>query len=228
MKKLLLAGVGFTALVGSAVAADLPLKATAYVAPYSWTGCYIGPNFGSLFAQKQWTVDGAGGGLESKHSVTDLLVGLQGGCNYQFGTWVLGLQGDGDWTNATGTAPGVVTGLTDRTHISSVSTATARLGYAMDRWLPFVRGGGAWEHATYTPFDGNNTTVGTASETRSGWTVGGGLEYAIVNNLSIYIAYDYFDFGTKTITFTGAFPTTDIKERNSNVKVGLNWKLWPW
>jgi outer membrane immunogenic protein len=225
MKKLLLAGVCLTAWVGSAVAADMAVKAPVYTPSYSWTGCYGGFNFGSLFAKKDWTI---GGSFESSYDVTDLLIGGQLGCNYQFGTWVLGIQGDYDWINATGTGAGQFTGLTDRTHITSLSSVTGRFGYALDRWLPYVRAGGAWEHAKFDAFDANNAVVGTASGTRSGFTVGGGLEYAIVSNLSIFIEYNWYDFGTRTTTFTGVFPTTNIRERDSAVKVGLNWKFLPW
>ena len=234
MKKLLLAGVCFSAWVGSAVAADMAVKtkAPAYTPPYSWTGCYGGINFGSMFGHKDWRVTADGASI-SGQDVTDLVLGGQLGCDYQVGTWVFGIQGDYDWTNANGTAADqVAVGLTDQSHISSYSSVTGRLGYAMDRWLPYFKGGGAWTHDKYNTF----TTVGnapfsSASETRAGFTVGGGLEYAIVSNLSIFVEYDYADFGTRTNGFATVLGTTqfaDIRERESLVKVGLNWKFLPW
>jgi opacity protein-like surface antigen len=51
---------------------------------------------------------------------------------------------------------------------------------------------------------------------------GGGIEYAIVSNLSIFFEYDWFDFGTRTTSFP-VVGAVDIKERESVVKVGLNW-----
>jgi outer membrane immunogenic protein len=230
MKKLLLAGVCFTAWVGSAVAADMAVKtkAPAYTPPYSWTGCYGGFNFGSLFEKDVWSGTAAG----TSYGTTDLLVGGQIGCNYQFGTWVVGIQGDYDWTNATGTGADLVsTALTDQTHVSSYASVTGRLGYAMDRWLPYFKGGGAWTHDAYsTFFTVPNTAFSSGSATRSGWTIGGGLEYAIVSNLSIFIEYDYAAFGTSTFTFAAPVPSpsTSIRETDSIVKVGLNWKVFPW
>src|ERR1700688_1729839 len=107
MKKLLLAGVG---------AADLPpMKAPAYAPPFSWTGCYIGGHFGSFFGNYGWNVAAPsvpGGAPESTFNATDLLLGVQGGCDYQVGSWVFGAQGDGAWMNTSGTAVGFFTGLT--------------------------------------------------------------------------------------------------------------------
>ena len=237
MKTLLLAGVGIAALVGSATAADMTLmKAPAYAPPFSWTGCYIGAHFGSLFSTNGWTTAApfapfATGTPESSFNTTDLLGGLQGSCDYQAGIWVLGVQGDAAWTQATGTAVGNVTGLTDRTKITSLSSVTGRLGVAIDRWLPYVKGGGAWSSDRYDAFlPGAGFVTSTFSGTRSGLTVGGGIEYAVVSNLSLFIEYDWYDFGTKNVTFSNAaaFPAMSIHERDSVVKVGGNWKIWPW
>jgi outer membrane immunogenic protein len=68
-----------------------------------------------------------------------------------------------------------------------------------------------------------SATFSTASEARGGWTVGAGFEYAIVSNLSVFIEYDFYDFGTRTIGFTtvGGSP----RERESAVKAGANRKV---
>jgi outer membrane immunogenic protein len=229
MKKFLLAGACFAAWVGSAAAADMAtMKAPAYTPPYSWTGCYGGINFGSVFEKDVWS----GTAVSSSYGTTDLLLGGQIGCNYQVGTWVFGIQGDYDWTNATGSGPDLSNpaGLTDQTHVNSYGSVTGRLGYAMDRWLPYFKGGGAWTHDAYSAIVTiPNIPFSSASGTRSGWTIGGGLEYAIVSNLSIFIEYDYADFGTRTLTFnSAALPSASIRETDSIVKVGLNWKVLPW
>jgi outer membrane immunogenic protein len=224
MKRPVLVSFGFAALVVSPVmAADMGVKAPVLkappAAPFSWTGCYVGGHFGSLFAEENWT-----GAALSTQEATDLALGGQVGCNYQVSTWVFGIQGDYSWTNASGTAVDTLSGLTDRSKIDSLASVTGRLGYALDRWLPYVKAGGAWTHDKYDIYD---PTLGlgslsAVSETRGGWTVGGGIEYAIVSNLSMFFEYDWFDFGTRTNSFP-TFGSIDIKERDSVVKVGLNW-----
>ena len=223
MKIPVLVGFGFAALVVSPVmAADMGVKAPvlkAPPAPFSWTGCYAGFHFGSLFAEKNWT-----GAALSSQEATDLALGAQLGCNYQVSTWVFGVQGDYSWTNAEGTAVDMLSGLTDRSRVKSLASVTGRLGYALDRWLPYVKAGGAWTHDNYDIFDPAGPFSSAASETRGGWTVGSGVEYAIANNVSIFVEYDWYDFGTRTSSFPAVGPV-DIKERESVVKVGLNWNF---
>jgi outer membrane immunogenic protein len=219
MKSSLLVSLGLVPLFASPImAADLPVKAKAPPALYNWTGCYGGAHFGSLFAQKDW-------GALGSHDETGLLVGGQLGCNYQVSTWVFGVQGDIAWSDASGTNVDQVSGGTDQSKIDSLASVTGRVGYAWDRLLTYAKAGGAWTHDKYDIF--NNTTV-SASETRSGWTVGGGFEYAIVSNLSMFFEYNFYDFGTRTIGFTtvaGSSQLVDIRERESVVKVGANWKF---
>src|ERR1700730_18949444 len=120
---LLLVSFGLVPLfAGPIMAADLPVKAPlmALVAPYSWTGCYVGANFGSLFAQKDWGVLGS-------HDETGLLAGGQLGCNYQVSTWVFGVQGDIDWSDASGSHVDPFLG-TDQSKIHSLSSVTGGVG----------------------------------------------------------------------------------------------------
>ena len=223
-----LTAIGIVAAV-AASAADLPVKAPPLIVPYSWTGCYVGGSFGSLFAERNWR-SAPGDLLIAEMEPTDLTLGIQGGCNYQISSWVLGVQGDYGWTNATGTGPDqLIGGFTDRVKIDSISSATARLGYAIDRFLVYWKAGGAWTHAKYDVLDPTFAVFSSASESRSGWTAGGGFEYAIAGGLSMFIEYDWYDFGTRAITFTNpATPLTNIRERDSVVKVGANWKFGWW
>src|SRR6266851_4578975 len=142
MKKSLLATVALSALIAApAMAADLAVKAPLYKAPppvyvYSWTGCYIGGNIGGLWATKDWTnvTPGAAFGRPiSSQDASSFLGGFQGGCNYQVGSWVFGIQGDYDWTDANGSAADqIAIGFTDRVRIRSLASVTGRVGYAWD------------------------------------------------------------------------------------------------
>jgi outer membrane immunogenic protein len=241
MKKLLLASAAMLALFGgSATAADLAVKQPVYRAPppvyvFSWTGCYIGGNVGGVWIRKDETLTTtfgpAGPGTAfGSHDADSVIGGVQGGCNYQVGGWVFGVQGDYSWTDANGShVNSRFPTWTDSSNTKSLASVTGRVGYAWDRLLGYVKGGGAWEKDDYTitaPFG-----IATASETRSGWTVGVGLEYAFTNWLTGFVEYDYYDFGTRSnafITPAGTPFSIDIKETKNLVKVGLNWKFGGW
>ena len=225
MKSSLLVGLSLAPLLASPiVAADLPTKAKVPPPPalYNWTGCYGGGHFGALFEERDWGPLGSDDG-------TGLVVGGQLGCNYQISTWVFGIQGDAAWSDTSGTHPDQVNaGLTDQSKIDLLSSVTGRFGYAWDRLLTYAKAGGAWTRDKYDILFPDTSTFATASETRSGWTVGGGFEYAITNNLSMFFEYNYYDFGTRTVgltSVTGSSQLVDIRERDSLVKVGANWKF---
>ena len=133
MKNMLLAGAALLTIVsGSAMAADMrPARAPIYtkapmMAPaFSWTGCYIGGNAGGLWATKDWS------GLTRRGSadVSGGVAGGQVGCNYQVTTWVFGIQGDFDWTNASGDATDTLFAQTDhaKSEVAGVGDRPRRL-----------------------------------------------------------------------------------------------------
>jgi outer membrane immunogenic protein len=240
MKKMLLAGAALlTAVSGSAMAADMrppPGRAPVYTkAPmmpvFTWTGCYVGGNAGGLFAKKDWTVTGTGL-AQSSVNVNSWLAGAQVGCNYQTGPVVFGIQGDYDWSNASASATDAsfipAGSVTDQTNIKSLASVTGRIGYAWDRFMIYGKGGGAWVKDNYS-----ETAAGfaaAASETRTGWTAGAGIEYAFTDWVSGFAEYDYYGFGTKSNTFTGTLGTNvaDIKQTVSVAKAGINFKFSGW
>jgi outer membrane immunogenic protein len=238
MKKFALAFslVGFA---GSALAADLPVyQAPPPVVPvYSWTGCFFGGNAGGVWIRKEYNTV-AGTNLGS-HDANSWLAGVQAGCDYQFaGGFVIGIQGDYDWMSASGSHVDF-TGVTHAHTTKSLASVTGRLGYAWDRFLLYMRGGWAWERDNYAsavpPFPGilaapvPGFTV-FAGETRGGWVLGVGGEYAFTNFMSGFIEYDYYDFGTRAVNFPTPLniPVVfrfDIRERKSVVKVGFNFRF---
>ncbi len=255
-----LAAVAAYGFASVASAADLPVKAPVYKAPatFSWTGCFIGGNAGGIWARDNWTlapgdpVAAAGGpfvvGSEfASHDANSWLGGVQAGCDYQFsGGFVIGIQGDYDWTDAKATSADAANdsffgnpGFTNQTRIKSLGSVTGRLGYAWDRILGYVRGGWASQRNEYTSFDSTGITWATASETRSGWTIGVGGEYAFTNWLSAFAEYDYYDFGTRTNTLIavvqvpqrtsagGIYDIANIRAYNNVFKVGLNVRFGP-
>ena len=248
MKRLLLASTVTTALLGgSANAADLARPAPVYAPPpvvvplFTWTGCYVGGNVGGIWAADSWS-DTVYGGFGSG-TASGALGGAQLGCNYQVGTWVFGIQGDYDWTNASSNTantiiptffPGVV-GLSDSTTHNSLGSVTGRVGYSWDRLLGYVKAGGAWLSSNYA-FQVNGLNVASDSATQSGWTVGVGAEYAFLNWLTGFVEYDYYGFSSASPAglVCGAagscgFMTNTIGITTSVnvVKAGINFKFGP-
>jgi outer membrane immunogenic protein len=155
MRRQLIAGFALSILtVVPAMAADMRAAPVYTKAPmmapvFSWTGCYIGGNAGGVWAHKDWT--NSTGPAESSVDLSGGLAGGQIGCNYQVNTWVFGVQGDYDWTNVTGSATDTFFGsTTDQTKIKGIASVTGRVGYAWDRFLGYVKGGGAWESDEYS------------------------------------------------------------------------------
>src|SRR5439155_1921048 len=106
MKKFLLAGVAATALLGgSASAADLAVKARHAEPVFTWTGCYGGVNAGYAWKRTHYDVGFdpafALAATPNRYDINPegALAGIQAGCNYQFGQFVVGIEGDYDWGN---------------------------------------------------------------------------------------------------------------------------------
>jgi outer membrane immunogenic protein len=241
MRKFLLGTSALIALVSPAISADM--RAPVYEAPlpivpvWSWTGCYVGGHAGGLWAkQKEWIVRTPGGAFFGQslggHDADSWVGGAQVGCDYQFaGRFVVGIQGDYAWTDAEGSHNSAREfGVAYHSQVKSLATVTGRIGYAWDRFLGYAKGGGAWERDDYSATTIILGTAYTARETRSGWTIGVGGEYAFTDFLSGFIEYNYYDFGTRNIAFepqiAGLSPAfVDIKETKSVVRVGLNFRF---
>jgi outer membrane immunogenic protein len=172
MKKLLIAGVALTALIGTPVlAADMALKAPPPPAPvFSWSGCYLGVNAGLGWGRDTngfgtAVISGAteGGGLEFppeagpyNHSTSGGVAGGQVGCNYQTqSNWVVGVEGEVFWSGIKGSLqtaedasdPGSFTRFTSQNR--SDADIALRLGYAWGRNLLYGKVGGAWGNFRY-------------------------------------------------------------------------------
>ncbi len=227
-------------LASPASAADLGPPVSDQLSAWSWSGCTLGAHAGGVWGDSdRWIPRTPGGAFEGVslggHSVDGFIGGLQGGCDYQAASGVvIGFAGEYGWTHAEGTHPSArETGVFYHSEIEALASVTGRLGYAFDRVLLYVAGGGAWERVDYRA---STTMIGTAyraSETRSGWTIGGGGEYAFTERLSVFIESRYYDFGTERIRLNPQYsflPTAfvDIDDTASVVRAGINLRLGRW
>jgi outer membrane immunogenic protein len=68
----------------------------------------------------------------------------------------------------------------------------------------------------------------SASETRVGWTLGAGVEWAVWDNWSVKLEYDYLDFGNRAVAFNDPVlgpATINLSQRISEVKFGVNYRF---
>jgi outer membrane immunogenic protein len=219
------AGLLAAAVASPSLAADMPravykaASAPIYVAPFSWTGFYVGINGGYGWGSSNWTITGTGLSTGS-FGVNGGLVGGTIGYNLQTGSWVLGLEGDfdGSWIKGTETTFCGVPGCATRN--SWLATVRGRVGYAWDRWLPYFTGGLAFGDIKMDPGFGT-----TQSKTNTGWTVGGGVEYAFMGAWSAKAEYLYVDLGSATCSVPTCFPNVDVKFKTNIIRLGLNYRF---
>jgi outer membrane immunogenic protein len=230
MKKILAAGIAFAALCGaSALAADVPTKAPVYKAVepmFNWTGFYVGGHAGGLWSDKHWTFVPDPTSTASPDP-KGLLGGLQAGYNFQYGSWVFGLEGDFSWADASGTGQFTQPGAPVYAHskIEFLSTLTGRIGYAAwQRSLIYFKGGAAWLSEKHWE-QADPITTQAEKQNRRGWTVGAGIEYALQKNWSVLLEYNYMDFGTDNAYFFVFNDLDEIKQSVQVVKFGLNYRF---
>jgi outer membrane immunogenic protein len=234
MRTPILASALLMVLASPAHAAGLGEPAYGPPQGVSWTGCYAGGHAGGAWGtSSKWIVRTPGGAFEGQslgqHDVDGFIGGVQGGCDYQFsGGFVAGVQGGYGWTHADGTHASLrETGVFYHSAVDGIGEVTGRVGYAFDRVLAYVKAGAAWERVDYSAATTQIGTAYRASDTRSGWTLGGGGEYAITSHLSAFVEYSYYDFGTDRITLNPQYsflPTAlvDIDDTDNVVRAGIN------
>ena len=207
MKRTLTLGIGILTLAAlPALAADLPprypTKAPVMVTSvYNWTGCYIGVEGGGAWGRARDTsLDPRfPGEITGPFSLSGVLVGGTVGCNYQVDRIVFGIEGDLSWTNKRGSTfaiPPFLTSSFGEVRESWIGTVRGRLGYAFaDRWLLYVTGGLAATTAKLTITDALFGINASESQSKAGWTIGGGVEAALDRNWTAKVEYLYVDYG---------------------------------
>ncbi len=196
------------------------------------------------------------GGIGSNQS--GFLGGGQAGYNWQTGAWVFGVETDFDGSSLSKTfnyastpfaGAGVPVGvLGDSLYVNAkasldwLGTTRGRVGFVAtpDNRLMFYATGGVAYGGGSTNFNVYDATggaywSGSPSKQRTGWTVGGGVEYAITNNITIKGEYLYADLGSQNITtagniaattlFPGTYATAKINYDASIFRAGVNYKF---
>lgn len=200
-------------------------------AAFDWTGFYAGVHGGY-----GWGKSNGDYFTPAENPQPDgFFGGGQVGYNFEFSNKVvLGVEADAalaDLSDETGYNGTFIFpySLGYQSHVESFGTVRGRLGYAVDRLLPYVTGGFAWANtkleSQFTqafpfPFESR----GSDEQTFTGWTVGAGFEYAFASNVTAKIEYLYADLGSKDFHLgdAGPFPV-DLTMQTA--KLGLNYKF---
>jgi outer membrane immunogenic protein len=238
MKRILLSSValGVLALATPAMSADLPMKAAPVVAPvYDWTGIWFGGFGGYAFGNHNlnnalgfqpvgftnytanWESHGPFGGGEV-------------GYYWQTGQAVWGIAGDFAGTSIKGTDDGALgqvgnAPVIDSNKLKWLASFTAQGGITVDRLMLYFKGGWAAGDITHTNIN-PGVAVDTFTVHRSGLVAGGGIAYAMTDNIIGKIEYRYYDLGTyhRDTPLNGVLPYT-VTATYSTAVLGLDVKF---
>jgi outer membrane immunogenic protein len=238
MKRILLTTVslGVLGLVPPALGADLPYaKAPVVSAPvYDWSGFYVGGfgggGYGNHNVNNATGQSGTFTNFTANYTSIGGVAGGEAGYNWQSGNYVVGLEGDLFWSGIkgndtnqfiAGNFPGV-TGI-DADNLKWGGTVRVRAGYTLDRWMLFFTGGYAFGDIEHT---NTAATIDKFTVHANGLTAGGGIAYAITNNVIGKFEYRYTNFNgyNRPNPPNGVLPYT-TESTYSVVTLGLDFKF---
>lgn len=243
MKQILLASTVLFA-ASSAYAADAVVytePAPVVVDTFSWTGGYIGVNAGYAGGKFKHPIDlevnnngwtNVGSGSLNLNS-SGFVGGIQAGYNWQFDKTIVGIETDIQVANLKGEISANINGvggIEAGSKINWFGTTRVRLGYTpVDRFMVYATGGVAYGKVkTYAGINAFGGGAGISnSETRVGYTVGAGAEYAFTNNWTMKSEYLYTDLGKSKFTLGDDFARINVAAKTPfhTVRVGLNYKF---
>jgi outer membrane immunogenic protein len=238
-----------SALLAPAQAADMGVPSRSYYPPpppaiYDWTGIYLGGHIGGGMLVDSVSQNGVSpGGFNFTNTgnlrPAGVIGGAQIGANYEFAPWVVGIEAT--WTDSAingNTLIGTTVRAIPQERFTSqaqwFAAVTGRVGYAANDWLFYAKAGGGWMNVRYTedlltaaaPNVPPGVTAATQvlTDNRTGFTVGAGIEFGLVENLSGKIEYDFYDFGSKNYNFNTITPVS-VSSNLHTIIVGLNYKF---
>ncbi|MCK9913067.1 porin family protein [Microbacteriaceae bacterium K1510] len=215
------AAVAVLGFATAASAADLPrreampAKAPLYAPVYNWTGFYVGVNLGGAWSDSNSNFGKASG----------VVGGGQIGYNWQAAgsPLVLGIEADiqGTSLKSSGTVD-PVNGITGEAKVPAFGTVRARIGYAWDRFMVYGTGGWAYSD-TKVSLTGPGGSI-SSDKWGSGWTAGGGVEWAFAGPWSVKAEYLYVKAKSVDLTLAG-IPVSTGDYNYSVARLGLNYRF---
>lgn len=246
-------------LSATAHAADIvatPEPAPVVVAPaFAWTGFYGGAQVGDSWSDGDFDREVTAPKKEFNANTTvyeeakitevtsksiddgNFIGGIYAGYNYQFqNNVVIGLDADIAWTDNTAKSNKNVPvgeyyseGYYNKVEQDWLAAVRGRLGYAYNRFLPYIAGGVAFTDVEYKRRYIDDLKYFTNDEhysdnkTLTGYTLGAGLDYAMTDHIILRAEYRYTDFGDKDFSLDGWERNVDMKA--NDLRVGVAYKF---
>ncbi len=214
--------------------------------PANWAGLYLGGNFGGGIARDRssLTIGPAAPVTERFNLSPDGIIGgIQAGYNWQASNWVFGVEADIQASSQRDNKACVffcnaLASVAYDAKLPWFGTARGRLGYSVGSTLFYATGGYAYGNIK-TRVNSNLFGVANSvefSETKGGWTVGGGIEtpFTLLGlfgpNWTSKSEYLYVDLGSTSGSFSvpivGAATitaTTSTRVQEHIFRSGLNY-----
>ena len=220
-----------TIMATHANAADVVVDPIPVATSFNWGGAYIGGQIGYGWGTTGFSGNSSDTGEFGLDGISSdgILGGIYAGYNFDTGTnLILGV--DGDFTGSAISRS--ITGYDEegdvvggKTKLLWSGAVRARAGYALDRFMPYIAGGVAFGHIKDT-FHYEGETVHSQQKTKTGWTAGGGADYALTDNVIMRLEYRYTDFGKR------GFDVDNIDDGNlggkttsNDVRLGVAYKF---
>jgi outer membrane immunogenic protein len=229
---------------------------------FDWSGFYIGASGGykhasvnsDLNATGDWFLFPDDKASIENHAATNHDLDANGaevggfiGFNFQRGCWVFGIEGDGGAVflrDSFDSGTFVNPTLSDKSiqqafRTNYLATFGGRIGYAIDKWLPYFTAGGAFGNIDYESRLHNVNTSGAGfyrsgdrkDDDNFGWFVGAGMQYALTAHWGIRFQYEFIDLGSVSFDSPGSVPFDTFSTHNRaelhehNVSFGLMYKF---
>ncbi len=230
MKIKLLAAVLLLGSSGFAMAADPALPIEEIPTGFNWTGGYVGGQAGYAWGDSHYSnteyddyadydPDGVFGGIYAGYNhqfINNVVLGVDADLN------VSGVDGDTTfYLNDIGyeAIPGA------EAELKYSGAIRGRLGYAVDRFMPYIAGGLSFGKYDFNLPDGSSFLF-EESKTLTGWNIGAGVEYAATDNILIRAEYRYTDFGSKSFDHGNSFADgAKIDLSTNDIRLGVAYKF---
>lgn len=225
LSSMLLAGLA----VSTAHAADAVIDyqpAPVVYDSFNWTGFYVGGQVGYAFAGGTDLIYPEDEDYNYDLDPRGFLGGVHAGYNHQLANGVvLGVEGDLNWARIDDS------GASDDDYTSDyridwTGSVRGRVGYAIDRLMPYLTAGVAFGGFRFTEFD-DGVFDSSGRDNFVGWTVGVGAEYALTNNWSIRTEYRYTDFGSTDFqsNYDGGSFDYIADSKTHDIRIGASYKF---